>query len=227
MNKSTIRNALLVAGIAATMGIGVVGCGETADRQAGANDRGSATDRQAGANDRQAGANEEMTDTAITAGVKSKLAMERDLDSSDIDVTTDNGAVTLTGDVNNAAARSAAETAARSVAGVTNVNNRLSLSNTRVASGSGAESTGGAVVATGDNATQAMSDTWITTKIKSVLLADSEAKGLDINVDTKDGVVTLEGELSSQAAIDHVKALASDVEGVKRVDLAGLTVARR
>lgn len=213
MTKSTIRNALLVAGIAAAMGI--AGCGETADQSS----------RQAGANDssRQAGANEAITDTAITAGVKSKLAMERDLDSSDITVTTANGAVTLTGDVSNAAARSAAETATRSIAGVTNVNNRLSVANVS----SAARSTGDAVVATGDDAQQAMSDTWITTKVKSVLLADSEAKGLDINVDTKDGVVTLEGELTSQAAIDHVKALASDVEGVKRVDVAGLTAARR
>lgn len=80
---------------------------------------------------------------------------------------------------------------------------------------------------TGEAASQAMSDTWITTKIKSVLLADSEAKGLDVKVDTKDGVVVLEGELASQAAVDHVKALASDVEGVQRVDASRLTVARR
>jgi hyperosmotically inducible periplasmic protein len=90
-----------------------------------------------------------------------------------------------------------------------------------------AKTTGQAAKATGDAAAQAMSDTWITTKIKSVLLADSEAKGLDVKVDTKDGVVTLEGELVSQAAVDHVKALAMGVEGVKRVDVATLTVARR
>jgi hyperosmotically inducible protein len=72
-----------------------------------------------------------------------------------------------------------------------------------------------------------MSDTWITTKVKSVLLADSDAKGLDVGVDTKDGVVTLEGELTTQAAVDHVKALAMDVEGVKGVDASALTVARR
>jgi hyperosmotically inducible periplasmic protein len=80
---------------------------------------------------------------------------------------------------------------------------------------------------TGDTAAQAMSDTWITTKVKSVLLADSDAQGFDVKVDTKDGVVTLEGTLATQEAVDHVKMLAADVEGVERVDSAALTVAYR
>lgn len=90
-----------------------------------------------------------------------------------------------------------------------------------------AKTTGQAAAATGEAAARAMSDTWITTKIKSVLLADAEAKGLDVKIDTKDGVVTLQGELMSQAAVDHVKALAVAVEGVRQVNVANLTVARR
>ena len=207
MTNSYMRNALIVAGITATMGLGVAGCDNRSDPSS-----------------KQAGATQEITDTAITAGVKAKLAADSNVDSSDISVSTTDGTVTLTGTVNNAAARSAAETATRSFAGVTNVNNRLSVSSPSVAAA--AKDAGGAVMATGDAAAQAMSDTWITTKIKSVLLADSEAKGLDVNVDTKDGVVTLEGELATQAAVDHVKALASDVEGVKRVNATALNVAR-
>lgn len=208
MTNSKYRNTLIAAGIVAALGLGVAGCDKPADQSS-----------------KQAGATQEITDTAITAGVKTKLAATRDLDSSDITVTTAGGTVTLTGTVDNAAAKAAAETATRSFAGVTNVNNRLSVSSPSVAAA--AKDTGGAVMATGDAAAQAMSDTWITTKIKSVLLADSDAKGLDVKVDTKDGVVTLEGELANQAAVDHVKALASDVEGVKRVNTTALTVARR
>jgi hyperosmotically inducible periplasmic protein len=89
-----------------------------------------------------------------------------------------------------------------------------------------AKTTGESVKASGDAAAQAMSDTWITTKVKSVLLADSDAKGLDVEVHTEDGVVTLEGVLANQEAVDHVKRLAGDVEGVKRVDASALTVAR-
>lgn len=207
MTNTYMRNALIVAGITATMGLGVAGCDNRADQSS-----------------KQAGATQDITDTAITAGVKSKLALDRDLDSSDITVSTANGTVTLTGSVKDTAARSGAETAARSFAGVTNVNNRLSVSSPSVAAA--ATNTGEAAKATGDAAAQAMSDTWITTKVKSVLLADSEAKGLEVNVDTKDGVVSLEGELPTQAAIDHVEALAGDVEGVKRVNSTALNVAR-
>lgn len=208
MTNSIYRNTLIVMGISATLGLGAAGCGNTADQSS-----------------KQAGATQDITDTAITAGVKAKLAVSRDLDSSDITVATANGKVTLTGSVNDTAARSAAETATRSVAGVNGVNNRLSVSSPSVASA--AKNTGEAIVATGDAAAQAVSDTWITTKIKSVLLADSEAKGMKVNVDTKDGVVTLEGELATQAAVDHVNGLARDVEGVKRVNVAALTVVRR
>lgn len=208
MTNSYYRNALIVAGITATLGLGAAGCGKPADQSS-----------------EQAGATQGITDAAITTGVKAKLALDSNLDSSDISVTTTNGTVTLTGTVKDAAARAAAETATRSFAGVTNVSNRLSVQSTTV--GAAAKTTGEAVMATGDAAQQAISDTWITTKIKSVLLADSEAKGLDVKVDTKDGVVTLEGELASQAAVDHVKALAADVEGVKRVNATSLTVARR
>lgn len=90
-----------------------------------------------------------------------------------------------------------------------------------------ATKTGDTVKETAETTTRAVSDTWITTKVKSVLLADSDAKGLDISVDTRDGVVTLRGALETQAVVDHVKALAADVEGVKRVEAAMLTVARR
>lgn len=157
-----------------------------------------------------------MTDTAITAGVKGKLALENNLDSSDISVATNNGTVTLSGSVSNSKARSSAESATRSFAGVTNVNNRLSVQSPSVVA---------AIKDTGEAAAQATSDTWITTKVKSVLLADEDAKGLDVSVDTKDGVVTLKGKLTTQADIDHVKALAMDVDGVKRVNTSALTVA--
>jgi hyperosmotically inducible periplasmic protein len=207
MTNSRYRNVLIAVGVAAALSIGAVGCSKSPDSSA-----------------KQTGSSQAITDAAITTGVKAKLALDRDLDSSDISVTTVNGLVTLMGSVKNTAARSAAETATRSFAGVTNVSNRLSVPSPTVAEA--AKTTGDAVKATGEAAGQAMSDTWITTKIKSVLLADSDAKGLDVKVDTKDGVVTLEGVLATQGAVDHVKRLAGDVEGVKRVNANSLTVAR-
>jgi hyperosmotically inducible protein len=72
-----------------------------------------------------------------------------------------------------------------------------------------------------------MSDSWITTKVKSEILADSISKGFKVDVKTKHGVVILKGVLASQDAIDHVKDIAAKVDSVKSVDTTGLTVAAK
>ncbi len=60
-------------------------------------------------------------------------------------------------------------------------------------------------------------DTVITTKVKTALLADSDVKGLDVNVDTSKAVVTLNGAVNNQTQIDRAGKLATDVPGVKSV----------
>ena len=76
----------------------------------------------------------------------------------------------------------------------------------------------------GQNSDQPVDDTWITTKVKSSLLADSDVSGLDINVDTLNGVVTLRGQVESQAQADEATRIAREIEGVTNVDTSGLTV---
>ncbi|QCO68501.1 BON domain-containing protein [Luteimonas yindakuii] len=71
---------------------------------------------------------------------------------------------------------------------------------------------------------QPVNDTWITTKVKSSLLADSDVAGMDIRVVTNNGVVGLSGNVESQAQADRAKQIAQDIEGVSRVDDSGLTV---
>lgn len=71
---------------------------------------------------------------------------------------------------------------------------------------------------------KAPSDGWITTKVKSELLANSASKGLKVHVTTKGGVVALKGKLPSQDAADLVKNIAQNVKGVQSVDVSGLTV---
>ena len=60
-------------------------------------------------------------------------------------------------------------------------------------------------------------DSVITTKVKSVLLADATVKGLNISVDTVGGTVTLTGTASSQEERAKAAALAGGVEGVRNV----------
>lgn len=77
----------------------------------------------------------------------------------------------------------------------------------------------------GPDSDQPIDDTWITTKVKSSLLADTDVAGLDIEVETVNGVVTLTGEVDEQAQIDHATRIARDIEGVTDVQTSGLTVA--
>jgi hyperosmotically inducible periplasmic protein len=69
-----------------------------------------------------------------------------------------------------------------------------------------------------DDAAEATSDTWITTKVKTDLLATKDVSGTDVKVETKDGVVSLTGNVATQAEADRAKQVASQIKGVVRVD---------
>jgi len=60
-------------------------------------------------------------------------------------------------------------------------------------------------------------DVWITSMAKMRLLADSRTPALDINVDTRDGVVTLFGIVPGNEAKRAAEADARKVSGVRRV----------
>ena len=72
---------------------------------------------------------------------------------------------------------------------------------------------------------QTVSDSWITTKVKSEILANSASKAFKVSVKTKSGVVSLKGKLPTQDAVDLVKMIAEKVKGVHSVDTTGLTIA--
>ncbi len=71
-----------------------------------------------------------------------------------------------------------------------------------------ATNTAAAVV---DNAT-------LTTKVKTALLADSEVKGTQINVDSNSGVVKLTGTVDTPAQVTRAVEVAKGVQGVQRVE---------
>lgn len=78
--------------------------------------------------------------------------------------------------------------------------------------------------ATHGNSEQPVGDTWITTKVKASMLANQDVPGLDISVETINGVVHLTGEVDTQAEADRAVAVAGDIEGVTRVDASGIAV---
>jgi len=75
--------------------------------------------------------------------------------------------------------------------------------------------------ASGDS-DQPVTDTWITTKVKTELATTDSVKSMDIEVKTVDGAVTLVGVLSSDIAVQKTIAAARGVKGVKSVDASGL-----
>jgi hyperosmotically inducible protein len=75
-----------------------------------------------------------------------------------------------------------------------------------------------------EKTTRVVTDSWITTKVKAEILANSVSKAFKVSVKTKSGAVRLKGKLPSQDAIDLVKMIAEKVEGVKSVDISGLSI---
>ena len=88
------------------------------------------------------------------------------------------------------------------------------------------ESKAGVLLAAGestmDEAGEAASDTWITTKVKSALLVDDSTPGMDINVETKDGVVSLSGTVATEAEREMAITKAKEIKGVREVMADGL-----
>lgn len=66
------------------------------------------------------------------------------------------------------------------------------------------------------NVTEMSTDSWITTKVKSALLTDSELNGVKIKVITEDKEVFLLGYVSHQQA-DIATKIARNISGVKQV----------
>lgn len=143
----------------------------------------------------------------ITTKIQSQYYLHPGLKPWNIDVTTNgNGIVTLTGLVDNTADRDEAVMIARNTDGVTGVSDRLRVK------GDTAATTG--VV---DKAAGNINDTWITGKIQARYFLDDAVKGREINVDTKDGVVTLRGTVDSYSERLAAASIARNTDGVKEV----------
>ena len=154
-------------------------------------------------------------DTWITAKIQSKYFLDADVKGRDIDVTTQDGTVTLSGAVESERERRQAVAVARNTDGVRQVNDRLTVTPMeRAADTARAPS---AARGTSGNVAGAVDDTWITTKVQAQYFLDGDVKGHEVNVDTRNGVVTLTGSVESDAAKQLAESIARDTDGVSRV----------
>lgn len=160
-------------------------------------------------------------DATITARIKGQFMSKDRFDDTDISVSTQQGRVTLDGSVATVAQREWAESTCLTVEGVTSVHNALNVVPVPRSAGAGHHTEGHP-----GKAERMASDTWLTTKVKAELLADSVTKSFQIHVKTFHGVVSLHGEVGNAKAISHVSALVSAMDDVKHVDTSGLKVKR-
>jgi hyperosmotically inducible protein len=79
------------------------------------------------------------------------------------------------------------------------------------------DKTAEAARATAQDAKEALDDGALTAKIKAKMALDDTVKALDINVDTRDGAVTVRGKVRSAAERDRALQLARETNGVRRV----------
>lgn len=118
-------------------------------------------------------------------------------DNAHLVIVSYNGYVLIAGQVANQSLKDQATRVAKEVRGVRRIYNELEIA----APSSGMTRT---------------SDTWITSKVKSFMLADSDIQGNRVKVVTENGVVYLMG-LATRDEAERIAAEAADTSGVQRV----------
>jgi len=134
--------------------------------------------------------------TKMQKEIQGKLTKDNDLKNNRIAVSVENSVATLKGTVDTSGEKARAEELAH-VDGIVRVDNELDVGSKNVGT--------------------ALTDTALTTKLKTELLADDQLKHSDISVTTNNGVVILTGTVPTQAESDHASAVVQKADGVKTV----------
>jgi len=175
-----------------------------------------------------------VSDAEITTSVKSKLAANKSVSASKIDVDTSDGVVTLNGSVHSSAAKTTAARLAREAKGVKRVENNLTVEtagttgksdkNVDVKVKDDTKSDEKAKIVIKDDTTPKVKaaahkteDASITAAVKTRLGTLPGVIANDINVDTDDGVVTLKGSVPEASQKAKAEEITRHTTGVKRV----------
>lgn len=174
--------------------------------------------------DRTAG--QVLDDASITAAVKTKLLADERTKGFDINVDTVKGEVTLRGGADTVAASNAAVDIANATDGVVAVDNQLIVarSGSELRQEANRATASGEVREVAEETGDEIDDGWITSKVKTQLLADDDVSGLAIDVDTDDNVVSLKGSVPSATVRNEAIRIARETKGVVRVKADQLIV---
>ena len=167
-----------------------------------------------------------VTDASITAEVKSRLMTDKVARHASIDVDTKDHVVTVTGAVPTATDKARIAQLVAHTAGVKSVVNNLSV--TGVPTGTSGEpqdkTDDTTKIVIKDDTTpmvkkgaRVVTDASITSAVKTRLMADDLARALKIDVDTKDGVVTITGNVGTPSDKAKIGNIVAHTTGVKSV----------
>jgi hyperosmotically inducible protein len=166
-------------------------------------------------------AGDRLTDGWLTTKIQAEYFADKNIKGRYIDVSTRDRHVTIDGYVDSEVQRQQAEQIARQTSGVAAVENRLKIG---VAPADVRRRTPQDEVGTsGEDHGPAASgghvdDDLVTSMIQAKFFQDPEVKTRDIDVSTRNGVVTLRGEVASAAERAQALRLARETQGVQRVE---------
>lgn len=152
-----------------------------------------------------------VDDATLAATVRSRLAWNGSTEGLDIQVRAESGVVSLNGNAGTPTAKELASALVNNTEGVREVHNHLSISS--------ADSTPAEAQTASD---EAISDAWITSKVKSSFLYSRNLDSVNIRVDTRDGFVSLSGSVLSAAERRLAVETARTIRGVRGVDADAL-----
>lgn len=158
-------------------------------------------------------------DATLTATVKSKLLWSSVTEALKIEVDSKDGVVTLKGRAQSPEAKEVAGNLATNTDGVVSVNNLISIS--------AADSINSRTDPQVNSPVEDMSDVWITSKVKSSLIYSRNLDGMSIKVETKSGLVSLNGIVANYAEKELAVEIARNIRGVKGVNADALKVMAR
>ena len=146
------------------------------------------------------------SDTWLQAKLETTYMLNRNLGPFAVDTDVRDRVAHISGKVETPIQKELAEQIAKSIDGITSVENKIIVEKTARASDSATRSFG-----------QVVEDLSTTASIKTKFLTDSQVSGLAINVDTDRSKVTLKGAVTSDAERQLAGKIAENTSGVEGV----------
>jgi hyperosmotically inducible protein len=169
-------------------------------------------------------AGEKLADSWLTTKVQAQYFADDDIKSRYINVSSLDGTVTLKGFVESEDVRQQALQIARNTDGVRQINDQLLIGQpparfeTAPVATTGADATEVTPQPEAGGAAAPLTDAMIASRIQSQYFLDSMVKARAIDVASANGVVTLRGQVASDAERAQALRIARTTEGVQRVE---------